>query len=657
MQGISQLPQQYPLSSHQSQISNDQLKVNNLSDGGDDELNFGVERGLLGGDDFQNDFDPEEEENHDYPSSTNAHLTNNVLNGQMNKEESHSHLTESMTTRAMAFQNDAYPSSITNVHLTNNVLNGQESHICMTTQLKVNKLSDEEDDELDFGVEGGIMGRDDFQDDVYPEEEEEEENDAYPSNKTAELKQVTSGDHKGEEIEQHRSTREDNEQLMEQLDKDFETMVQSEALSSTRPNQMRRRVLLEISHSLAPLTEHPLKKLKIVVPMQAGSLKEYSVEVFRAAVDTLDPPLRFEYELIYRSINSSSKGIDSLLQKFCKEKFDAVVGDTTISAKRYYVDFTLPYSDSGIAIVVPRTTESGFGQSFFLYVKPFSGYLWLAIGCVFIITIGFLSLLHRIQNDNAQSLWHHLRTQMMTIFGNGDSQLDVRSILVVMVIGIVAPMLVSVYAGSYSSHIIAYYQNGKVDLNSKDVYIGYRFGSKIVRDLLLEKLKINASRIQGYMTWEDYDLALSKGSARGGVSAIIDETPYLKRFLYKYGSKYKFDGRSYKSDGFAFAFSFDSPHVSHVSKGITSIKENGKMEEIEKKYFGVQDFQAPESSSAYQVQLIHIGGLFISIGIFYFIIFLTTSWVRHGVIASIQWLRNKFSDAWDSLMQWLGNLL
>ena len=35
------------------------------------------------------------------------------------------------------------------------------------------------------------------------------------------------------------------------------------------------------------------------------------------------------------------------------QKLDAVVGDTTIVANRYlYVDFTLPYSESGVSMVV-----------------------------------------------------------------------------------------------------------------------------------------------------------------------------------------------------------------------------------------------------------------------------------------------------------------
>ncbi|CAM8900897.1 unnamed protein product [Rhodiola kirilowii] len=175
-------------------------------------------------------------------------------------------------------------------------------------QMKVNKkskynLSDGEDDELDFGEEGGLLGQDDFQDDIDPEEEEEE-NDAYPSKKTAKLKQVTSGDHEGEETrhkskkevmeeiiskskyhkEQHRKAKEDNEQLMEKLDKEFETLVQSEALSSTRPNQMGTTIAhltnnvhngqIKKEESLGNLTEglntqaHPDAYEKILKTMQ-----------------------------------------------------------------------------------------------------------------------------------------------------------------------------------------------------------------------------------------------------------------------------------------------------------------------------------------------------------------------------------------------------
>uniref|UniRef100_A0A7N0U7V8 Nucleolar protein 14 n=1 Tax=Kalanchoe fedtschenkoi TaxID=63787 RepID=A0A7N0U7V8_KALFE len=136
------------------------------------------------------------------------------------------------------------------------ILRSQRERQMTLSKKRKYKLSDGDEDEADFGFEGGLLGQDDFQDDMEPEEEEDND----PSKKFANLKQISSVDHEEEEDFRHKSkkevmeeiiskskyhkelnrkAKEDNEQLMEQLDQEFETLVQSEALLSlTRPNQM-----------------------------------------------------------------------------------------------------------------------------------------------------------------------------------------------------------------------------------------------------------------------------------------------------------------------------------------------------------------------------------------------------------------------------------
>ena len=67
------------------------------------------------------------------------------------------------------------------------------------------------------------------------------------------------------------------------------------------------------------------------------------------------------------------------------QAFDAVVGDTTIIANRtLYVDFTLPYSDSGMTMVVK--TKAGHQKNIWIFLKPLSWDLWLTTGVAFIVT-------------------------------------------------------------------------------------------------------------------------------------------------------------------------------------------------------------------------------------------------------------------------------
>jgi ionotropic glutamate receptor len=71
-----------------------------------------------------------------------------------------------------------------------------------------------------------------------------------------------------------------------------------------------------------------------------------------------------------------------------KQIYDAMVGDTTIVMDRsLYVDFTLPYTESGVQMVVPM--KENWSKSFWIFVKPIENVLWAAILVVFVST-GFV---------------------------------------------------------------------------------------------------------------------------------------------------------------------------------------------------------------------------------------------------------------------------
>ena len=67
------------------------------------------------------------------------------------------------------------------------------------------------------------------------------------------------------------------------------------------------------------------------------------------------------------------------------QKFDVVVGDTTIVANRSsYVDFTLPYSELGVSMVVlMKDIEK---KNIWIFLKLLSWDLWLAVGVTSILT-------------------------------------------------------------------------------------------------------------------------------------------------------------------------------------------------------------------------------------------------------------------------------
>ena len=81
------------------------------------------------------------------------------------------------------------------------------------------------------------------------------------------------------------------------------------------------------------------------------------------------------------------------------QKIDGVVGDTTIIANRsLYVDFTLPYTESGVSMIVPIKGDQR--KNAWIFLKPLSRNLWLTTWAAFVITGIVVWLLeHRVNKE------------------------------------------------------------------------------------------------------------------------------------------------------------------------------------------------------------------------------------------------------------------
>lgn len=70
------------------------------------------------------------------------------------------------------------------------------------------------------------------------------------------------------------------------------------------------------------------------------------------------------------------------------QNYDVAIGDITIRYNRsFYVDFTLPYTESGVAMVVPAKASET--KDTWIFAKPLSKGMWLGSIALFIAT-GFV---------------------------------------------------------------------------------------------------------------------------------------------------------------------------------------------------------------------------------------------------------------------------
>ncbi|KAM3194677.1 hypothetical protein ACQJBY_070993 [Aegilops geniculata] len=284
--------------------------------------------------------------------------------------------------------------------------------------------------------------------------------------------------------------------------------------------------------------------LKIAVPLKNGfhefvevtgpisekqNITGYSIDIFEAAMRTLHPVPCYEFIVF-------DGPYDELV-------YDGAVGDVTITAQRVTVaDFTVPYTQSGVSMLV--LTEDEPNTISWTFVKPLS---------------------------------QSIRSPLTKI--------------VVVIWCFVVLILVQSYTASLSSMLTAKRLRPRVSnldqLQWNDDFVGYQDDS-FVRYFLINRHNISESRLRNYSTKEEYDVALRKGSKNGGVSAIVDEIPYLTSFISD--SRYKKDfmmlGCIYKTPGFGFAFRQGFLLVHNISTAILNLAEGVSGSQIEVKWFG-----------------------------------------------------------------------
>ncbi|KAL4388776.1 hypothetical protein GQ457_09G009150 [Hibiscus cannabinus] len=155
------------------------------------------------------------------------------------------------------------------------------------------------------------------------------------------------------------------------------------------------------------------KRLRIGVPIKIGftelisviydpqtnetTVTGFCVEVFKEAIKSLDYEVHYEF-IPFADVNRRMAGTyDDLILKVYHKNFDVVVGDITILASRFpFVDFTLPFTDLGVGVIVSTTNKNDI----WIFLKPLSGDLWITTGAFFIF-IGIVVWLikHRINDE------------------------------------------------------------------------------------------------------------------------------------------------------------------------------------------------------------------------------------------------------------------
>lgn len=361
-----------------------------------------------------------------------------------------------------------------------------------------------------------------------------------------------------------------------------------------------RRIDIEVeldTRETREACEGPL--MKIAVPLKHGfkefvdaadpnNFTGYSIDIFEAAMRTLHPTPCYDYFLFQDTY-------DELVGNVSLGVYDAAVGDVTITAERVNItDFTMPYTQSGVSMLVLVEDEPNTVS--WTFVKPLNVRLWLATLVFFLYTGFVLWMIELPRNQEYQgSRLRQCSTALYFVFStmtfsHGQSIRSPLSKIVVVIWCFVVLILVQSYSASLSAMLTAKRLRSSVkdldQLRQSGDFVGYQDDS-FVRSFLMNH-SIHESRLRNYTTKDEYAAALRLGSKSGGVSAIVDEIPYLTSFLSdrRYKNDFRMLGSIYKTPGFGFALHLGSPLVHNLSIAILELAGGNEGSRIEAKWFG-----------------------------------------------------------------------
>ncbi|KAG6691207.1 hypothetical protein I3842_10G054300 [Carya illinoinensis] len=307
----------------------------------------------------------------------------------------------------------------------------------------------------------------------------------------------------------------------------------------------------------------------------------FCIHVFNKARDLLEYHLPYEFESS-RGTGTGTNTYDDMLHLVHNKTYDAAVGDFTILSDRLqYVDFTVPYTESSLVMVVPAKSE----RLEFMFIEPFTSGLWVVTGAILMYTMFTVWFLEHQSNPEFSGPWkNQISTALWFTFSSlffahreKINRNDTR--LVILVWLFVVMILTSSYTASFSSMLtVQQLQPNVADiewLKNHNLKVGCQ--DRFIREYVKNVLNFKSENIVNI----SHDYIYLKEFKSKNIAAAFLELPYAKVFLNKYCNEFTGTMASNKYGGFGFAFQKGSPIAMDFSKAILQLSENGDLKSLE----------------------------------------------------------------------------
>ncbi|XP_013616611.1 PREDICTED: glutamate receptor 1.3-like [Brassica oleracea var. oleracea] len=356
----------------------------------------------------------------------------------------------------------------------------------------------------------------------------------------------------------------------------------------------------------------------------------FCVDVFRASIS----PFNYEVEFTLWRNGSNYDDLAYALSSQ-KDKYDAAVGDITITYNRSnYVDFTMPFTELGVGIIASRE------RSAWVFLQPLTPDLWLTSAAFFVLTGIIVWLIEKSENKNFQGSWSK---QIGVIFWFGFSTLVYahreklkhnlsRFVVTVWVFAVL------ILTTSYTATLTSMMTVQQMRFNSNKNHVGRLLGSRIAMAAFASP-GLQVMSLKGLNSSEEYAKLLLNKTA----TLVVDEMPYLKVLIGENPEKFFLVKTQCITNGFGFMFQKGDELVPKVSREISNLRTNGKLNEMANGWLEIQlPYTTDDTSNP--ITLDRFRGVFMITGV--------SSAFALGVLL-IHWLR----DRWEYVVNLVNILL
>lgn len=332
---------------------------------------------------------------------------------------------------------------------------------------------------------------------------------------------------------------------------------------------------------IMPSSTHAIEKLKVVTKtiepfVMKDSFTGFSMDIWKEIADDL----KVDYE--YYRVNT----VNDLLFDVQGGEADLAIAAITINSDRVNnVDFSHPFYDSGLQILVPADNgEASLDFEMFIPILKVLGVLFLAMFLAsHLIWFGEHGEDKSDFSDHyIQGIWDAFWWSAVTVttVGYGDKTPKKVSGRIVGIIWMfIGLFLIAYFTSSVTSSFTVQKLNGNI--NSVD-----DLKSKLVATVDgTTSMKYLISQDINNKVYANFDEAI-EGLNNGETDAFIFDAPVLQYYIQNGGDDFKVVGKIFKSESYGIAMEKDSKLRKDINRSILKMHENGVYDTIYKKWFG-----------------------------------------------------------------------